>query len=199
MHLRNVTWAILVFPMFAFAQNFTADDADPFQIAFATGLNGAETYINISNSGSSSVLRHPDNICVSVYAFNPSGTMLACCSCLVTPNSLFNFGVNRDILSVVPGGVLPTSAVIKLLATLPPSANIGCFNNAATASSQTQAAGLLADIVTTHLSASGAATTTAEKFHDATLSQSELNLLTTGCSAVSAAGAVCNACRSGGQ
>ena len=58
--------------------------------------------------------------------------MIPCCSCLVTPNGLVNVGVNRD-LAVKTLTLIPTSVVVKLLATLAGGNGTGstCPNTAA--------------------------------------------------------------------
>jgi hypothetical protein len=70
---------------------------------------------------------------VNVYAFAPDEQEISCCSCLLTPNSVANLGVNRDLTSTTLTGVVPTSVVIKLLATLAGSDGTGtsCTNSAA--------------------------------------------------------------------
>src|SRR6202167_4967281 len=138
--LQTLILAATATSVVAFAQNpITADS--PFQIKYASNLTAGDSVFNISNSGANGAqLNGPGigpaagNICVNVYAFAPDEQEIACCSCLVTPNSVANLGVNRDLTSTTLTGVVPTSVVIKLVATLAGSAGGGtsCTNSAAT-------------------------------------------------------------------
>jgi len=140
MQLRNVLLAAVVCTVSAFAQNpITADS--PFQVSYAANPSAGESYINIINTGANGAsLLGPGfgsaagNICVNVYAFAPDEQEISCCSCLLTPNSVVNLGVNRDLTSTTLTGVIPTSVVIKLVATLagPTGSGTSCTNSAAT-------------------------------------------------------------------
>ena len=77
---------------------------DPFQISYAANLNQGESYINLANTGANGApLLGPGfgvtagNICANVYAFDPGEELIACCSCLITPDETVNLGVNRDL------------------------------------------------------------------------------------------------------
>src|SRR5438067_2469637 len=138
MHLRNVCLAILAVAMIESAQ-VTTDG--PFQVRYAANLNLGESYINITNDGANGApLLGPGfggavgNICVNVYAFSPDEQLVSCCSCLVTPNGVVNLGVTRDLTSKTLTGVIPTSAVVKLISTLAGAGGTGtsCTNSAAT-------------------------------------------------------------------
>src|SRR5215813_2484895 len=124
MHLRNLIVVMLALAAIALAQPPATLDT-PFQVRYAANLNVGESWINISNSGANGApLLGPGfggavgNICVNVYAFSPDEQLISCCSCLVTPGGLVNLGVNRDLTSRTLTGVIPTSAVVKLYATL---------------------------------------------------------------------------------
>jgi hypothetical protein len=148
MYLRNVILAALVSAIAAFAQNpITADS--PFQVRYAADLNIGESYINITNTGANGTsllgpgfgATYAGNICVNVYAFDPDEEMIACCSCLVTPDQTVNLGVNADLTVKTLTGVPETSVTVKLLASLnyttppftPNTGVYGCTNSAATA------------------------------------------------------------------
>jgi hypothetical protein len=124
--------------MAAFAQQDPLDTA--FQVSYAANPSSGESYINIINTGANGApLLGPGygtavgNICVNVYAFAPDEQEISCCSCLLTPNSVANLGVNRDLTSLTLTGVVPSSVVIKLLATLAGGDGTGtsCTNSAA--------------------------------------------------------------------
>jgi hypothetical protein len=148
MYLRNVILAALACTIAAFAQNpITADS--PYQVKYAANLLSGESYINITNTGANgaSVLgpgfgaTQTGNICVNVYAFDPNEEMIACCSCLVTPDQTVSLGANADLTIKTLTGVPQPSITIKLLEslntttpTLPGSVPgvYGCTNSAAT-------------------------------------------------------------------
>ena len=209
MHIRNLSLAILVFSIVAFAQNpITADS--PFQVRYAANLNLGESYVDIINTGANgSPLITPSsvgNICVNVYAFDPTEEMIACCACLVTPDQVVSLGVNKGILSnsLVPNP--PTSVVVKLLSTLPPVA-VAAFPvpgtcNPGTVNTALQAKGMLAYGTTLHVLTNGSIFGTETPFGPATLSQSELQTLATRCSFILANGSgfgICKTCQVGGQ
>jgi hypothetical protein len=96
----------------------TADSS--FQVSYAANPSAGESYINLINTGTNGAsLLGPGfgaavgNICVNVYAFAPDEQEISCCSCLLTPNSVANLGVNRDLTSTTLTGVVPASVVIK--------------------------------------------------------------------------------------
>src|SRR6202050_4968517 len=115
MYLRNVILAALVLAVTAFAQTPVTADAS-FQVGYAANLTIGESYINIVNTGANGAsLLGPGfgtqagNMCINVYAFAPDEQEISCCSCLLTPNSVANLGVNRDLTSPTLTGVVPTS------------------------------------------------------------------------------------------
>ena len=124
---------------------------------FTIGVNG--TSIDIANTGANgAALLGPGygtqsgNICVNVYAFDPGEELIACCSCLVTPDQTVNLGVIRDLTVKTLTGVVPTSVTVKLLSTLAGAGGTGtsCTNSAATVTSATLANGMAAWGTTLH-------------------------------------------------
>src|SRR5690349_16106947 len=114
---------LLAFPVvMALAQNPVATDSS-YQVRYASNLNLGESQINITNTGASaSTTGFPagpeaPNLCVNVYTFSPDEQLVACCSCVVSPNALVNLGVNRDLIINTLTPAHPTSVVVKLLAT----------------------------------------------------------------------------------
>jgi hypothetical protein len=191
----------------ALVSTTTADS--PFQVRYAANLNLGESYIDIINDGANGApLLGPGfgaaagNICVNVYAFSPDEQLISCCSCLVTPNGLVHLGVNADLTSKTLTGVIPTSVVVKLVATLAGAGGAGtsCTNTAATATAAGLVSGMAAWGTTLH--PQGAANTTTEtRFTPATLSAGELASITGRCSSILGNGSgfgICNSCKAGG-
>jgi len=208
MQLRNVAIATVVFAIGAFAQ---AADA-PFQVRYAANLGSGESYIDIVNTGANGApLLGPGlggavgNICVNVYAFDPGEEMIACCSCLVTPDQVVNLGVNRDLTAKTLTGVIPTSVTVKLLATLAGTGGSGtsCTNSATAvaAPGTVIVSGLAAWGTTLHTGPAGLpifGTETA--FTPSTLSAGELASLGGRCSSIvgnASTFGVCSSCKAG--
>src|ERR1700683_3834377 len=193
MYLRNVFLAAIALSTAAFAQpNATLDS--PFQVRYAANLNIGESYIDITNTGANGApLLGPGfggasgNICVNVYAFDPSEELISCCSCLITPDQTVNLGVNMDLTAKTLTGVVPTSVTVKLLATLAGSGGGGtsCTNTAATATIATIANGMAAWGTTLHATpTAGNFATTERGFTGATLSAGELASITGRCATI---------------
>src|SRR4051794_40030252 len=157
MQFRKAIFAIFAVSVVALAQPAAVDA--PFQVRYAANLTFGESFINITNDGANGApLLGPGfggavgNICVNVYAFSPDEQLISCCSCLVTPNGLVNLGVNRDLTAKTLTGVIPTSVVVKALATLAGANGSGtsCTNSAATATMTAAVPGMLAWQTTNH-------------------------------------------------
>ena len=211
MNLRNVVVAMLVLTVAALAQNpITADS--PFQVRYAANLNLGESFINLTNTGANGApLNGPGfgpavgNICVNVYAFAPDEQLISCCSCLVTPNGLKNLGVTRDLTNNTLTQVVPTSVVIKLVATLAGTGGVpaDCSQSAATATLAQITTGMLAWGTTIHNAAPGVPGfgVTETAFSPATLSAGELASITGRCTAIIGNGSkhgICGSCQQGG-
>jgi hypothetical protein len=207
MYLRKVILATFAVSVVALAQPATSDA--PFQVRYAANLTAGESYINITNSGANGApLLGPGfggavgNICVNVYAFSPDEQLISCCSCLVTPNGLVNLGVNRDLTSKTLTGVIPTSVVVKLLATLAGTGGSGtsCTNSAATVTTATTVPGMLAWGTTNHAAVGGGLAVTETPFRAATLSAGELASVGGRCASILGNGSgfgICASCRAG--
>lgn len=210
MHVRHVFLALLALAMVASAQQATLDGS--FQVRYAANLPVGESFINITNTGANGApLLGPGfgpqvgNICVNVYTFSPDEQMISCCSCLVTPNGLVNLGVNRDLTSKTLTGVIPSSVVIKLLATLAGTDGTGtsCDGTAARVRFLTRVNGMLAWGTTNHVNPSGVYSVTETPFSPATLStgeNSELASLGGRCASMMGNGSgygICKSCQVG--
>lgn len=188
----------------AFAQpNITVDS--PFQVRYASNLNVGDSVINITNSGARGAglpagtsASTTGALCVNAYAFSPDEQMIACCSCPVTPNGLVSLSARQDLISNTLTPAVPTSIVIKLLATAPVGGS--CAGSAAAPGALSS--GMLAWGTTVHAGAAAGTTEITEtQFLPATLSAGELLRLTALCTFINANGSgfgVCRSCRLGG-
>ncbi len=188
-------------PQSPFSPSFAA-----FQVRYASNLDVGDSVIDLTNTGASSTVAAPTqngNLCVNAYAFSPDEQLVSCCSCLVTPDALLSLSVNNDLLSntLTPG--VPTSVVVKLIATNGGSSATSC--NAATVGTGTNslATGLSAWGTTIHTLATPGTYGTAETpFVAATLSTAELARIASLCGLIESNGSgygVCKSCRLGGR
>jgi len=199
MHLRIVlTLATVALASAAFAQ--VAPDV--FQVRYASNLNKGDSVINITNTGSTDApAANADNLCVNVYAFDPSEEIVSCCSCLVTPNALVSLSVQGDLISNTLSPSTPTAVVIKLVATDAGHGDVSVCNPAST--EVELASGMRAWGTTLH-ALPGSPTTyglTESIFLPGGLSLAELNHLTSFCGFINSNGSgfgICKSCRSGG-
>lgn len=217
MYLRNVILAALVLALAtaAFALDsqgpvLAVTDA-PYQVRYAANLSIGESYINILNDGFNGTSPNGPglggavgNICVNVYAFDPNEEMIACCSCLVTPDQVVNLGVNRDLTSNTQTGVVPASVTVKLVATLAGTGGTGTSCAASAAAGLTTATiveGMVAFGTTLHATpVSGTYATTETRFAPAALSDSEVTGLANRCTGIvgnSSQHGICASCRAG--
>jgi hypothetical protein len=105
-----LTFVFLAMTLCATAQpNVTVDS--PFQVHYFANLNQADSFINITNTGATNA-----NLCTNVYTFSPDEQEISCCSCVVTPNALVSLSVKNDLISNTLTPAIPTSVVVKLLA-----------------------------------------------------------------------------------
>jgi hypothetical protein len=211
---------ILMISVGVFAQN-TADS--PFQIHYAANLSLNDSVIDVTNSGANGAsLTGPGgglgasetgSICVNAYVFSPDEQEIECCSCPVTPNELVSWSVKSDLTSNPLTPAVPTSVVVKLLATLPVGGS--CNGSASRAASGTIASGMEAWMTTTHVITTVKPPTyfgqkptttltpvlTETSFTPSTLSAGELASIAGRCSDIVGNGSgfgICNSCRLGG-
>jgi hypothetical protein len=183
-----------------------------------------DSVINISNTGarggvtdtSGTAASVGGSLCINVYTFDYQEEMASCCSCAVTPNGLISLSVQQDLISKTLTPAKPSSAVIKLVATVP--VNGSCSNSAAAVNSPPAASncaavpaqpgclapGMVAWATTNHAGPLGVAWSTTEtSFTPATLSADELSHLGRVCSFILGVGSTFGICRScptlGGQ
>jgi hypothetical protein len=188
---------------------FRTDDPT-FQISYAADPSAGESYVNIINTGANGAPPlgpglggATGNTCVNVYAVDPSEELIACCSCLLTPNQVMNLGVNADLTIKTETGVVPPSVTIKLVNTLagPTGTGTSCTNSATSAGGAgfPLAQGMIA-YGTTPQAVGTVFNQVEHPFIPSTLSASELASLTGRCSSIigNASGyGICLSCRSG--
>ena len=183
----------------------------PFLVSYAANPGAGESIINMINDGANGAPAlgpgfggAAGNTCVNVYAFDPGEELIACCSCLLTPDQVWNLGVNADLTIKTQTGVVPSSVTIKLLNTLAgDGTKTSCTNSAALAG--TAAFPIMPGLVaygTTPQSMNGGATynVVERPFIPATLSADELASITGRCGYIigNASGyGICLQCRPG--
>jgi hypothetical protein len=205
MQLRIFVLALAVLSCSAVA--FAADPVingntpDSFQISYASNLNIGDSVINLTNAGTLSGSDPAGRICVNVYTFDPAEELVSCCSCLVTPNGLNSLSDHSDLISntLTPG--VPTSIVIKLLATVPVGTTCNPGNGGNNWTAGDLAPGLRAWGTTLHANPTGGYQVTENVFQQAALSRSEATKLANYCNFIGLVGSgfgVCKSCRLGG-
>jgi hypothetical protein len=195
----------MVLSMAAFAQpNATLDTA--FQVTYASNLNVGDSVFNITNTGargagiqSGTSASLTGSICVNVYAFSPDEQMISCCSCPVTPNGLRSLSAQQDLINNTLTPAIPTSIVVKLLASVP----IGGSCAGSAASPGELSLGMAAWSSTIHAAPppGGGYQLTETPAIPSSLSPGELQRLTQLCTFINANGSgfgICNTCRLGG-
>lgn len=157
---------MLSLPTAASAQGNVTFDG-PFLVRAAPKLKKNDL-ITIVNTGATA-----QSVCANVYAFQPDGQFLACCSCLVGQNTSRSLAVGNDVLENPKP--FPKAAHFQILASLPVA---GSCNPASVGS---LAPGLTA--------LKGEAS-----FTPATLSAGQLNGMLTRCSFLHATPHICPPC-----
>jgi hypothetical protein len=182
--------AALLFSAVAFAQS------DIYQVRYAANLNVGDSYVDFTNTGATVVAGVTSNLCANVYTFDPAEELIACCTCNVTPNGLESLSVLQSLVSNPLTPAIPSSVVIKIVATNDASCN------AATASSF--AHGLLAWGTTLHQNTSTTTPTYAlseAAFSQAALTAAEFAHITATCGFIESNGSgfgICRGCAPGG-
>jgi hypothetical protein len=185
------------------------DPESAFQVRYASNLNIGDSVINLTNTGTLTLpsgLTTTGNLCVNVYTFDANEELISCCSCLVTPNGLNSLSAKTDLVSntLTPG--VPTSIVIKLVASRPlglAANGTGGTCNASAPTPLTVVPGMGAWGTTLHALPTTPVTygLTETPFSAAPLSVAELRKLTLFCGFIQANGSgfgICKSCRTGG-
>jgi hypothetical protein len=201
MKLRTSLLALtVVFATGAFGQAIPGSPADAFQVRYASNLGVGDSVVNITNAGTANTAAGAlTNLCANVYTFSPDEQLIACCACSVTPNALVSLSARNDLISNTLTPAVPTSIVIKLVATVQGTCN------ASTVTAAALAPGLRAWGTTLHATTTGGAATfavTETEFATAGLSAGELARITSLCGFIQGNGSgfgICRSCRLGGQ
>jgi hypothetical protein len=168
---------------------------DTLQVGYAANLLTGDSFLNLTNTGESG-----NSMCVNVYAFNPSGSMVSCCSCLVTPNALVSLSARNDLINNTLTPSIPSSIVMKLVPSIV-GQNSTC--NAAMPTKATLTYGLRAWTTTLHVNLGTSPTSLGENpLGEASLSDSELTKLTQTCGFIEQNGSgfgTCRGCTLGGR
>jgi hypothetical protein len=174
----------------AVAQTVGPDDA--FQVRYASNLTIGDGVVNMTNTGTSG-----GNICVNIYTFDSSEELVSCCACGITPDGLQSLSVRKSLISNTLTPAVPSSVVIKLLA------SSGPVCNAATVTPDALVSGLRAWGTTIHQLPTVTATygVTESEFLNAALTGPELTHVTSFCQFIQEIGGgygICRGCVVGG-
>ena len=199
MHKRFLVVAAALASISAAYAQAVSGPSDAFQVRYASNLNLADSVINITNAGTAGGTAPTGNICVNVYTFAADEQLVSCCSCLVTPDGLNSLSARSDLISNVLTPAVPTSVVVKLLATTPVGG--GCNPSSPTPASLV--GGMRAWGTTVHAlpTAPGGLALTETEFSPAVLSATELAHITSTCGFIQSNGSgfgICASCRTGG-
>jgi len=181
--------AVLLFSAVALAD-------DTFQVRYASNLNIGDSYVDFTNTGATVAAGVTRNLCMNVYTFDPGEELISCCACSVTPDGLQSLSVLNSLVSNPLTPSIPTSVVIKVVAT----SDATC--NAATATAL--AHGALIWGTTLHQNTSTASPSyalTEGAFSFADLSAAEFAHITTFCGFIQSDGSgfgICKGCAAGG-
>jgi hypothetical protein len=181
---------------------FKPGPPDALQVRYAGNLNIGDSVVNISNAGTQGGTDADGSICANVYVYRPDETIVSCCSCQVTPNALVSLSAVNDLISNPLTPAIPTSIVIKLLATKKLAPSGSC--NAANPTTSTLTGGMRAWGTTLHAAPTTPVTyaVSETQFSPAVLSQSELKGLVDDCAFIQEDGGgygICRSCRLGGM
>jgi hypothetical protein len=130
-HLTLILATLALSATAAFGQILT--DGAFYAVGYAANLNIGDSVVNLSNSGEQGgfigalPFKTEGNICVNVYAFDPAEEEISCCACLVTPNGVNSLSAKADLISNPLTPAIPTSIVIKLIASEPGLDKTGAF------------------------------------------------------------------------
>jgi hypothetical protein len=199
MHKRFLVVAAALASVSGVFAQAVSGPSDAFQVRYASNLNLADSVIDITNAGTAGGTAPTGNICVNVYTFAADEQLIACCSCLVTPDGLNSLSARSDLISNPLTPAVPTSIVVKLLATTP----VGGTCNPSSPTATSLVGGMRAWGTTVHAlpTAPGGLALTETEFSPAVLSATELAHITSTCAFIQTDGSsfgICGSCSTGG-
>ena len=186
-----------------------------YLIRYLSNLNLGDSVINITNSGAAGAglaagtgSSTTGAFCANIYAFSPDEQMVACCSCPVTPNGLVTLSARTDLVNNTLTPAVPTSLVVKLVASVPAPGSLGCAGSAANVNATNLSPGIAAWGTTVHVGPLGALGITETPFLSGSLTTAagnagdigELARLAQLCTFINANGSgfgICRPCRLG--
>ncbi len=127
MRIAGLALLALAFCSLTWAQGFAALDIGPnvYQVNYYSNANsGVISWVRIINTGTLGAPINPvngapgsGNVCANIFVFDQTQEMLACCSCVLTPNDLLSLQVYRDLSGFAPltGFPGPNNGVIKIV------------------------------------------------------------------------------------
>jgi uncharacterized repeat protein (TIGR01451 family) len=177
-----------------------------YQLHYFSNLTAGDSVITLTNDGASSTMgtaltAQNGNLCINTYTYSPDEQLISCCSCAITPNALATLSVVKDLTFNPLTPIVPTSVVVKLLAT-----RQGSSCNAAAVSRTDLRSGMEAWGATLHeapvpLGGLKKYGLTETRFVPGELTDAELTRMTGLCSFIQANGSgygVCKSCRVAG-
>jgi hypothetical protein len=160
-------------------------------VSYSANLNIGDSYVNLTNSGSSG-----GNLCANVFTFDPAEELISCCTCTVTPNALQSLSVVKSLISNPLTPAIPTAVTVKIV----PTAGACNASNVSTGNLQP---GLLAWETSLHAAPTTPATyaVTETPFASGSFSAADLVHISSTCGFIQADGSgfgICTGCTGGG-
>jgi hypothetical protein len=167
------------------------DPPDGILMSYVSNLNQGDSSVDLTNGGQNGAFLGQNgsngDICANVYVFDPAQELLACCSCLVTPDGLNSFSVKNDLINKSLTSATPTSLVIKIVAT-PRITTATCAGTAAAPPTGALAGGLRAWGTTLHQNTTAGYSVTENAFQPVIVGTAEFTSLSQMCGFVIAEG-----------
>ena len=97
-----------------------ASSTGAYQVRYLANLNVADSYVNISNTGTVNGNDPAGQMCANNYVFDPNEEPVSCCSCPVTPNGFVTLSAVNSLIAnrltlTVPSAVLRRPAISAVL------------------------------------------------------------------------------------
>jgi hypothetical protein len=160
-------------------------------VSYSANLNIGDSYVNLTNSGSSG-----GNLCANVFTFDPAEELISCCTCNITPNALQSLSVVKSLISNPLTPAIPTAVTVKIV----PTAGACNASNVSTGNLQP---GLLAWGSSLHAAPTTPASyaVTETPFLNASFTAADLVHISSTCGFIQADGSgfgICGGCSAGG-